>query len=67
VISDLELEVTLELARVAREPRAEDRRRVLEALRRRMRQGSNGGSAGSRTSAEAATRVLVHWRVPSYH
>jgi hypothetical protein len=41
----LELELTLELARASREPRAVDRRRVLEAVRRRVRPGS-GASAG---------------------
>jgi hypothetical protein len=37
---DLELELTLELARASRAPRAADRRRVLEAVRRRMQSGT---------------------------
>jgi hypothetical protein len=58
---DLELALTLKLVRVAREPRAADRRRVLEALRRRIRQSSGAGDAPRKGSgALAIPRARLH-------
>jgi hypothetical protein len=68
---DLTLELTLELARVSREPRAEDRRRVLEAVRRRMQRGSGAyavlrdeGREGSGVYAVAPRHGLLGVRRP---
>jgi hypothetical protein len=52
---DMTLELTLELARVSREPGAADRRRVLEAVRRSMRKPL--GWLGSRADAGSNKRL----------
>jgi hypothetical protein len=60
---DMELELTLELARASREPRAADRRRVLDAVRRSMRKAS-GSRALLHEDAREGSGVFV---IPSKH